>query len=68
MTIEQRKIELISSITNIDNESLLEQMQELVNNTNTFIPQEIMALLDRASSEKRENLRAHTSARDILKR
>ena len=64
MTIEQRKIDLINSITALNNEALLVRMQELVEDATSPIPSEIMSLLDKANKAK--SFTEHTSARDII--
>lgn len=65
MTVEQRKIELISLITSIDNESLLIRMEELVQASKIDIPDSIMRLLE--LSDKSTNLTEHKSVREFLK-
>lgn len=65
MTVEQRKIELINSITSIENESLLLRMEELIHESKSEVPEAIMRLLELSS--KSDVVRQHKSVRDILK-
>jgi len=65
MTIEQRKIQLINSITSIENESLLLRMEELIQESNSEVPESIMRLLE--LSDKSDNTKEHNSVRDIIK-
>ena len=65
MTVEQRKIELINSITSIDNESLLLRMEELIQESNSEVPKAIMRLLE--LSDKSGITKEHRSVRDLLK-
>lgn len=64
MTVEQRKIDLINLITTIDNESLLIRMEELVYETNSPIPEQILDLLER--SHKSSYSTEHRSVREFL--
>ena len=68
MTIEQRKISLINSITNLDNEGLLLRLQELIEDDKTSIPPEIMALVDKSNASKIEDRTEHTSVRDLIQK
>ena len=65
MTVEQRKIELINSITSIDNESLLIRMEELVSASKSEVPDSIIRLLDLSSKSKSNS--SHKSVREFLK-
>ena len=67
MTIEQKKISLISWISNIDDEVILDQIAGIRQLTLEELPTAIVELLEMADSEPEENLTTHTSVRDILK-
>lgn len=68
MTIEQRKLELITWITAIQSEDLLERMEDFRHNTQPEIPDAIIELLRESSSTKLEDCIEHTSARELLGR
>ena len=68
MTIEQRKLELITWITSIQNEDLLERIEDFRDNPNPEIPNTILELLHESSSAKLEDCVEHTSARELLGR
>jgi hypothetical protein len=66
MNIEQRKLELITWITAIQNEDLLERIEDFRDNPETKIPNTILELLQESSSAKLEDCIEHTSARELL--
>lgn len=66
MTIEQRKIELINWITNLDNEAVLQRMEELREISINDLPNEIVSLLELSNKTRKEDLIEHTSSKDIL--
>ena len=68
MTIEQRKLELITWITAIQSEDLLERIEDFRNNPEAEIPNTILELLHESSSAKLEDCIEHTSARELLGR
>ena len=68
MTIEQRKLELITWITAIQSEDLLERIEDFRDNPNPEIPSTILELLHESSSAKLEDCVEHTSARELLGR
>lgn len=68
MTIEQRKLELITWITAIQNEDLLVRIEDFRNNPDEKIPNTILELLHESSSAKLEDCIEHTSARELLGR
>lgn len=68
MTIEQRKLELITWITSIQREDVLERIEDFRNNPEPQIPDTILELLHESSSAKLENCIEHTSARELLGR
>lgn len=68
MTIEQRKLELITWITGIQSEDLLERIEDFRNNPESEIPDTILKLLNESSSAKLEDCIEHTSARELLGR
>ena len=66
MTIAQRKIALISWISNLTSERKLTQLEDLRGESESFtFPSELMELLSVADQESTEGLRLHTSFRDI---
>ncbi len=67
MTIEQKKISLINWITNIADESILDQVAELQMSSLNELPDAIVQLLETADKEPEETLTKHTSVRDVLK-
>ena len=68
MTIEQRKLELITWITAIENEGLLERIEGFRNNPEPEIPKTILELLHESSSAELEDCVEHTSVRELLGR
>ncbi|SMD37033.1 hypothetical protein SAMN04488029_3199 [Reichenbachiella faecimaris] len=68
MTIEQRKLELITWITAIQDEDLLERIEDFRHNPRPEIPDAILELLRESSSAKLEDCIEHTSARELLGR
>ena len=68
MTIEQRKLELITWISAIQNESLLDRIDEFRHSPEAEIPDTILSLLHESSSAKLEDCIEHTSARELLGR
>ena len=68
MTIEQRKLELINWITNIQNESLLQRIESFRNDPEQEIPDVILELLEESNSAPLEDCIEHTSARELLNR
>lgn len=68
MTIEQRKLELISWITAIQNEELLERIEGFRNHPEPEIPKTILELLQESSSAEPKDYVEHTSARELLGR
>ena len=68
MTIEQRKLEVITWITAIQSEDLLERIEDFRDNPNPEIPSTILELLHESSSAKLEDCVEHTSARELLGR
>ncbi|MEP2773512.1 MAG: hypothetical protein ABJH05_15275 [Fulvivirga sp.] len=67
MSIEQRKIELISWITSLNNEPLLNRMEELKRMSIEDTPKEILSLLNLSNQANSDKLTEHTTSRDILK-
>ncbi|MFT6867014.1 MAG: hypothetical protein ACJA08_001852 [Cyclobacteriaceae bacterium] len=68
MTIEQRKLELITWITSIQSEDLLNRIEGFRNDPEPEIPNTILELLHESSSAKLEDCIEHTSARELLGR
>ena len=66
MTIEQRKKELISWITDLKNESLINRMEELKKGSLNNIPEEIISLLDTSNATNHSELVEHTTSRNLL--
>ena len=67
MTFEQKKISLINWITNINDESLLDEVVALQRSKLDDLPEAIVELLEIAHSEPDESLKKHTSVKDMLK-
>lgn len=68
MTIEQRKLELITWITAIQNEDLLDRIEDFRDNPEEKLPNTILELLHESSSAGLEDCIEHTSARELLGR
>lgn len=68
MTIEQRKLELIHWIAEIQNENLLDRIEDFRDNPKSKIPDTILKLLHESSSAKPQDCVEHTSARELLGR
>lgn len=66
MTIEQRKISLINWITNLNDESLINQIEGFRKASLNELPKEIAELLKISDSEGLDDSIAHTNSRDIL--
>ena len=66
MTIEERKRKLIDWISNIQNESLINRMEELKMGSVNEIPNEILALLDTSNATRKADLVEHTTSRNLL--
>ena len=66
MTIEQRKISLINWITNLDDETAINQIEAYQKISINSLPKEIIELLNISAAEPIENCIEHTSAQDIL--
>ena len=67
MTIEQRKISLINWITNLDDETVINQIEGFRKTSINSLPKEIVELISLAATEPIEDCVEHTSAQDILK-
>jgi len=68
MTIEQRKISLINWITNLDDETVINQIESYRKTSINSLPKEIVELLKISAAEPIEDCIEHTSVQDILKR
>jgi len=68
MTIEQRKLELITWITSIQSEDVINLIEDFRNNPESEVPDTILELLRESSSAKLEDCIEHTSARELLGR
>ncbi len=68
MTFEQRKLELITWITTIRNEELLERIEDFRNNPGLEIPDIILELLHESGAAKNEDCIEHTTSRKLLGR
>lgn len=66
MTIEQRKLELITRIASIHSEDLLNRIEGFRNDPVLEIPNTILELLHESSSTKIEDCIEHTSTRELL--
>jgi hypothetical protein len=67
MTIAHKKLALITWITNLEDEVVLDQIAGIQKLSMDELPDAIVELLKMADSEPEENLTPHTSVRDILK-
>ncbi len=66
MTIEQRKISLINWITNLEDETVINQIEDFRKSSLDELPKEIVELLKISDSEDLDNSIEHTNSRDIL--
>ena len=66
MTIEQRKISLINWITNLEDETIINQIEGFRKTSLNLLPKEIVELLTMSAAEKEEDCIEHTSVQDIL--
>ncbi len=69
MNIEQKKIELIHWITELENEKIVDSLEDFRKNSfEENLPDPIKKLLERSKSTPDEELIPHTSVRELLKR
>jgi hypothetical protein len=68
MTIEQRKIALIKWITNLESESLIEQIEDFKSHSLDELPNEIVTLLKQSDSAKESDCVEHSTSRNLLGR
>ncbi len=68
MTIEQRKISLINWITNLEDETLIDQIESFRKTSLDELPNEIVELLKISDAESLDDCVEHTNVRDILGR
>ena len=68
MTLEQRKIDLISWITSLNDSSVLDRMDELRRFSIGKVPDSIMQLLELSAAADPSKLMEHTTAKELLKR
>lgn len=66
MTFEQRKISLINWITNVEDETVINQIEGIRKTSLNHLPKEIVELLTMSAAEKEEDCIEHTSVQDIL--
>lgn len=66
MTIEQRKISLINWITNLEDESVINQIEDFRKSSLDELPKEIVELLNISDSENLDDCIEHTNSRAIL--
>ena len=66
MNIEKRKSHLISWLSELNNEALLNRIEELKRESQSEIPQEILSLLDSSNSIDQSKLIEHTNTRNLL--
>jgi len=67
MTIKQRKDNLISWVTELNNEALINRLEELKNESQSKLPDQIISLLDSSNSVNSSEWTEHTNSRDLLK-
>ncbi|MEP2667618.1 MAG: hypothetical protein ABJH04_01415 [Cyclobacteriaceae bacterium] len=68
MTIEQRKIALINWITNLTEESVIDQIEVFRQKSLSDLPKEIISLLDMSDSANESENIEHTNSRKLLGR
>lgn len=68
MTIEQRKISIINWITNLQDESVLNKIEDFRKSSLNDLSKEIVQLLNISDSESMEDSMQHTNSKDILNR
>ena len=68
MTIEQKKISLINWITNLEDETLINQIEDFRKTSLSELPKEIVKLLQISDSESIDDCIEHTNSRDVLNR
>ncbi len=68
MTIEQRKIALISWITNLEDEAVINQIEGYRSASLSDLPKEIVELLNISDSSKEEDCIEHANSRTLLGR
>lgn len=66
MTIEQRKISLINWITNLEDETVINQIEDFRKTSLNELPKEIVELLTIAAAESVDDCIEHTTSQDIL--
>ncbi len=67
MNTEQRKLDLISWVNSLSNESLLNRLEELKHESQVSIPKEIISLLDASNATNNSDLTEHSNTRELLK-
>lgn len=67
MTVEQKKVALISWTANLNDEVVLDQIVDFQNSSLDELPNAIVKLLKIAEAEPETNLVKHTSTKDILR-
>jgi len=66
MTIEQKKISLINWITNLEDKSVINEIDNFRKTSLNQLPSVIVELLTISAAEKEEDCKEHTSVKDIL--
>jgi len=66
MNIEQRKISLINWITNLSEESIINQLENFQSSLDD-LPKEIQSLLRQSDSTTIDECIEHTSSKDLLR-
>lgn len=66
MTFEQKKISLINWITNLEDESVINQIEDFRKSSLDELPKEIVDMLKILDSEDLSNCIEHTNSRDTL--
>lgn len=67
MTLEQRKIALINWITNLTEESIIDQVEVFRQKSLSDLPNEIAKLLEISDLAKEDECIEHTNSRTLLK-
>jgi len=68
MTIEQRKLALINWITNLTEESVINQIEVFRQKSLSDLPKEIITLLEMSDSARENESVEHTNSRTLLGR
>jgi len=68
MTIEQKKISLINWITNLEDESVINEIDRFRSASLSDLPKEIVELLEMSDASSKKECIEHSDSRSILGR